>query len=136
MENLKAQLFTDGGSRGNPGPAGIGWAIWIEDRRKIGGQHIGIATNNVAEYQALIRGLEECSKLGIQIVDCFLDSNLVVNQMKGLFKIKQVHLAILAQQAKDIALRFVSVSYTYIPREKNTLADKMANKALDKHLNN
>ena len=128
MENLQAQLFTDGGSRGNPGPAGIGWVI---TNVKSGGEYIGVATNNVAEYKALIRGLEECYKLGVKQVECFLDSNLVVNQMKGLYKIKEAHLATLAGEAKKIEAKFASVTYTHIPREKNTLADKEVNKALD-----
>jgi len=128
-------LFTDGGARNNPGPAGIGWVIYGKIKSQIvasGGEFIGAATNNEAEYRALIRGLEECKKLKIKELECLLDSNLVVNQLNGKFKVKQSHLEIFVIEVKKLESQFNSISYNYIPREKNALADRLVNLAIDK----
>lgn len=137
MKYQEVQLFTDGGSRNNPGEAAIGFVIFkLDQSNKLVkldqlGKRLGIATNNVAEYKALIEGLKACQKLGAEKVKCFLDSNLVVNQLNGRYRIKEPGLIPLAQEAKMLEKNFVSVSYTHIPREQNKLADKLVNEAID-----
>jgi len=137
MEKTSLMLFTDGGSRGNPGPAGIGFVIFKTDpfgkleKLDQTGKRIGIATNNVAEYTALIEGLTKCQILGALEVSCFLDSLLVVCQLTGKYKIKDLNLQKLCQKIKLLENNFKKVTYTHIPREKNHLADSLVNKALD-----
>ncbi|MDP2860941.1 MAG: ribonuclease HI family protein [bacterium] len=144
-------IFTDGGARGNPGPAAIGVVIKDQDHKVIGqiSQTIGHATNNVAEYKAVIAGLrwiierhkgtkaQRCRGAeGTEVWSCrvnfFLDSTLVVNQLSGKFKIKNADLKKLALEAKALEKSFGGpVSYTAIPREKNREADFLVNQALD-----
>jgi ribonuclease HI len=139
MNEQILNIFTDGGARGNPGQAATGFVIFDHQDKEIirQGQCIGIATNNVAEYQAVIAALEFLNKtdcfIGKKIiVHFFLDSLLVVNQLIGKFKIKNENLAILANKIhgleKDINGTF---SYQFVPREKNKIADLMVNQALD-----
>lgn len=127
------KLYADGGSRGNPGPSASGYvlmdmnnAVFLEK-----GEYIGITTNNQAEYQALRYGLEEAHKLGIQEVNVFMDSLLVVNQMKGIFKVKNRDLYPIHEAIKERATDFKKVTYTHVPRELNKLADAMVNITLD-----
>jgi len=132
-------LHTDGGARGNPGPAGIGVVVEVEDggRREMVaeiGENIGIATNNVAEYRALIRGLQEAGRLGGTLVTCLLDSQLVVEQMNGRFKVKHENVLPLHRQATDLSRQFKKVTYGYVPRAKNASADALVNAALDGRL--
>ncbi|OZM75205.1 bifunctional RNase H/acid phosphatase [Amycolatopsis antarctica] len=123
----------DGGSRGNPGPAGYGAVVKSPDgvvlaERKDG---LGVATNNVAEYRGLIAGLTAAAELGASTVDARLDSKLVVEQMSGRWKIKHAGLQVLAAEAREVASRFSRVRYEWIPRARNSHADGLANEAMD-----
>jgi broad specificity phosphatase PhoE/ribonuclease HI len=131
---VRVIVEADGGSRGNPGPAGYGSVVWTADRTAVlaeSKQAIGRATNNVAEYRGLIAGLEEAAKLGATEVDVSMDSKLVVEQMSGRWKVKHPDIAALHQQATALSTRFDRISYTWIPRAKNSHADRLANEAMD-----
>jgi broad specificity phosphatase PhoE/ribonuclease HI len=131
---VKVIVEADGGSRGNPGPAGYGSVVWTADRQAVlaeSKQAIGIATNNVAEYRGLIAGLEEAVKVGATDVDVRMDSKLVVEQMSGRWKVKHPDLRVLIEQAAAVAKRFDSVDYAWIPRVENSYADRLANEAMD-----
>ncbi|OBI78108.1 bifunctional RNase H/acid phosphatase [Mycobacterium sp. E740] len=131
---MKVVVEADGGSRGNPGPAGYGSVVWAADRSVVlaeSKEAIGRATNNVAEYRGLIAGLGEAASLGATEVDVFMDSKLVVEQMSGRWKVKHPDISPLYQQAGELARRFDRVTYTWIPREKNSHADRLANEAMD-----
>jgi ribonuclease HI len=130
---VKARLHTDGGARGNPGPAGIGVVLTDESDNVIAevGEGIGIATNNVAEYTALIRGLEMALEHGVTEIDVFVDTQLIANQVKGEWKIKQEHLRPLAVRSQSLMNKFVGASIQQIPRERNADADKLANQGMD-----
>ena len=131
---MKVIVEADGGSRGNPGPAGYGAVVWTADHNTVLAerkQAIGRATNNVAEYNGLIAGLEEAAKLGASEVDVNMDSKLVVEQMSGRWKVKHPDMTPLHQQATSLSTRFDRVIYTWIPREKNSHADRLANEAMD-----
>lgn len=131
---MKVVVEADGGSRGNPGPAGYGAVVWTADHNTVLAerkQAIGRATNNAAEYSGLIAGLEEAANLGADEVDVNLDSKLVVEQMSGRWKVKHPDLAPLYQQATALATRFDRVTYTWVPRAKNSHADRLANEAMD-----
>lgn len=126
-------LSTDGGARGNPGPAGIGM-ILRDSRGHVVASHgrfIGEATNNVAEYTALIEGLALAKAHGAKRLRCQLDSELVVRQFKREYKVKDAELQRLFIQAWNAAAMFSSVSFEHIPREKNAAADALVNEALD-----
>lgn len=129
----KLFLYTDGGSRNNPGPAATGFVLRSEEGEilKKGGRFLGVATNNEAEYQALLGGLEIAKEFSPDHLDCFLDSSLVVNQLNGVFKIKEAHLRELVFEVKTIEQEFKSVQYQHIPREENNEADAIVNKILD-----
>ena len=131
--NKELVIFSDGGARGNPGPAGIGVVIYDGSNKilKEIGRYIGSTTNNQAEYKALITGLEEAIDLKGHDLVCYLDSELVVKQMQGLYKVREEGLKELATQALKLTAKFVSVKFVHIPREKNKLADKLVNMALD-----
>ena len=131
---MKVVVEADGGSRGNPGPAGYGSVVWSADRGAVlaeSKQAIGRATNNVAEYRGLIAGLEEAAKLGATDVDVFMDSKLVVEQMSGRWKVKHPDISPLHQQATALSGRFGHITYTWIPRARNSHADRLANEAMD-----
>ena len=130
---MKARLFTDGGARGNPGPAAYGYVLEAEDGSVLAahGERIGVATNNVAEYSALIAGLEKAVELGLASVEVVSDSELLVKQMRGEYKIKNETLQDLAQDARRLARKLGSVRYTAVRREHNELADRLVNEALD-----
>ena len=131
---MKLIVEADGGSRGNPGPAGYGTVVWSADRGAVlaeSKQAIGRATNNVAEYRGLIAGLEEAAKLGATDVDVLMDSKLVVEQMSGRWKVKHPDIAPLHQQAAALSTRFDHITYTWIPRAENSHADRLANEAMD-----
>jgi len=129
-------IYTDGGSRGNPGPAAIGVVIKDKDNKTLHqfGKTIGTATNNIAEYQGVIFALEYLitKKLKPQTINFFLDSALVVNQLSGLWKIKDANLRNLVIKVRELegALN-TNIKYTAIPREKNHQADALLNQALD-----
>jgi ribonuclease H / adenosylcobalamin/alpha-ribazole phosphatase len=131
---VKVLVEADGGSRGNPGPAGYGSVVWSADRSIVlaeSKQSIGRATNNIAEYRGLIAGLEEAAKLHATEVAVSMDSKLVVEQMSGRWKVKHPDLAELHAQARALAQGFERVSYTWIPRAENSHADRLANEAMD-----
>ena len=115
---MKVIVEADGGSRGNPGPAGYGAVVWSADHGAVlaeSKQAIGRATNNVAEYRGLIAGLEEAAKLGATDVDVLMDSKLVVEQMSGRWKVKHPDIAVLHQQATALSTRFDRITYAWIP---------------------
>ena len=130
---MKAKLFTDGGSRGNPGPAAYGFVLEAEDGTVLDarGEAIGVATNNVAEYSALVAGLERAVEVGVDELDVVSDSELLVKQMRGEYKVKNEALRQLSLRAKRIAGAAGTVRYTAVRREQNTLADQLVNEALD-----
>lgn len=131
---MKVVVEADGGSRGNPGPAGYGAVVWSADRTSVlaeAKEAIGVATNNVAEYRGLVAGLTEAARLGAAEVAVFMDSKLVVEQMAGRWKVKHPDLITLHRQARELASRFDHVRYSWIPREQNSHADRLANEAMD-----
>ena len=128
------QIYTDGAARGNPGPSGIGIVV------KKGAQtlaeisdFIGKATNNVAEYMAFIRGLEEALVLGATKIECFSDSELLVKQIQGEYKVKNEGLIPLHYHAKSLIRKFKTFSIEHTLREENKHADKLANRGIDEH---
>jgi ribonuclease HI len=129
----EAKMYTDGGSRGNPGQSACAFVICKLDDTVVekSGYYMGVATNNQAEYLGMIKGLERARDLGIDKVRLHSDSQLVVNQMNGFYKVRNQELAPLHQQLKDLAGSFESVSFQYVPRELNKLADKEVNRILD-----
>lgn len=130
---MKGVLHTDGGARGNPGPAGIGAVLRDGSGEIIGevAESIGSATNNVAEYSALIAGLELALQKGITDLDVFLDSQLLVSQLKGEWKIKNDRLRTLAVKARSLLNRFDKKTIQHVPREQNEDADRLANQGMD-----
>lgn len=130
------KLYADGGSRGNPGPSSSGFVLLDMNGSIIfkTGVYLGITTNNQAEYHALRLGLEEAKKIGALEVNIFMDSLLVVNQMKGIFKVKNRDLWPIYEAIKELAKHFKNVTYTHVPRELNKLADAEVNETLDAEL--
>jgi ribonuclease HI len=130
---VKARLSTDGGSRGNPGPAAYGYVLEAEDGTVLDarGEAIGTATNNVAEYSGLIAGLESALERGVDEVEVVSDSELLVKQMRGEYKVKNETLRELVDDAHVLARRLKRVRYTAVRREHNELADRLVNEALD-----
>lgn len=130
---MRATLYADGGARGNPGPAAGAAVLLGEDGRVLAerAQYLGTATNNVAEYTGLIVGLEEAKRLGVTKLDVRMDSLLVVQQMRGLWKIKHPGLRPLALRAGALLAEFPDRTVEHVPREENTLADALVNRALD-----
>ena len=133
MKLKKTVIFADGASRGNPGPAAIGVTIKDERGRLITSisQRIGKATNNQAEYRAIIAALEEAIRLGAKRVDIKMDSELVVKQINGGYRVKSAILKPLYQQVKQLQGSLENFTITHIPRRQNTEADRLANKALN-----
>ncbi len=128
-------IFTDGGSRGNPGPSAAGYVI-VNGRQEVvaqGGEYLGITTNNQAEYHGVLVGLQKARELGYKSVDFKIDSMLVVNQMKGFYKIKNRELWPIHEHIREIMKDFTHVGFTHVQREFNQLADGMVNKTLDAH---
>jgi ribonuclease HI len=132
----KLIINTDGGARGNPGPAALGVVIRDEFENIIQsfGEFLGNQTNNFAEYSALIRALEESHKLGGTHILVRMDSELIVKQMNGQYKIKEPTLQILAQKVINLRKHFESVTFTHVRREFNKDADKMVNMAIDQKI--
>jgi ribonuclease HI len=130
---VKARLSTDGGSRGNPGPAAYGYVLETEDGTVLDarGETIGTATNNVAEYRGLLAGLEAALERGVDEVEVVSDSELLVNQMRGEYKVKNETLRELVDEAHALADKLRRVTYTAVRREHNELADRLVNEALD-----
>jgi probable phosphoglycerate mutase len=130
---VRARLSTDGGARGNPGPAAAAYVLEAEDGTVLDarGEAIGVATNNVAEYRALVAGLARAVELGVDELDVVSDSELVVKQMTGEYRIKNKALLELSLEATRLARQVGSVRYTAVRREHNELADRLVNEALD-----
>ena len=130
---MRARLFTDGGARGNPGPAAFAYVLEAEDGTVLAahGEAMGVATNNVAEYSALVAGLEKAVELHLGELEVISDSELMVKQMRGEYKIKNEALRELSFHAAALARKLDSVTYTAVRREHNKLADQLVNEALD-----
>ena len=130
---MKARLSTDGGARGNPGPAAYGYVLEGGDGTVLDarGEAIGVATNNVAEYRALLAGLASALERGIEELEVVSDSELLVKQMRGEYKVKNETLRELVDEAQALERRFDAVRYTAVRREHNELADRLVNEALD-----
>ncbi len=131
---MRVLVEADGGSRGNPGPAGFGAVVFSADRAVVlaeSKEAIGVATNNVAEYRGLIAGLSAALNLGAAEVSVAMDSKLVVEQMSGRWKVKHPDLIELHRQARAAAAQFDRVEYRWIPRAQNSHADRLANEAMD-----
>ncbi|MFZ1323568.1 MAG: 4a-hydroxytetrahydrobiopterin dehydratase [Candidatus Saccharimonadales bacterium] len=129
----EVKVFADGGSRGNPGPSAGGFVILDMDDQILheSGKYLGITTNNQAEYHSLKGGLETALRIGARKVHVYMDSMLVVNQMKGIYKVKNRDLWPIHEAIKKLVPEFKEVSFTHVPREYNKLADSMVNKTLD-----
>lgn len=130
---MKARLSTDGGARGNPGPAAFGYVLEAEDGHVLAahGEAIGPATNNVAEYSGLVAGMEKAAELGVSELEVVSDSELMVKQMRGDYRVKNEALRALWEEANDLERRFAKVWYTAVRRAHNELADQLVNEALD-----
>lgn len=131
---MKVLVEADGGSRGNPGPAGYGAVVFTADHAAVlaeRNEFIGHATNNFAEYRGLIAGLEAAAAAGATEVAVSMDSKLVVEQMSGRWRVKHPDLVVLQQEASALAAGFDRISYTWIPRAQNAHADRLANEAMD-----
>ena len=126
-------LYADGASRGNPGPSSAGFVVLDGEDNVLhaDNKYLGITTNNQAEYHAVVMGMEWSLRQGVTRIDIRLDSMLVVNQLKGVFKVKNRDLWALYEKARELSERFDEFRVTHVPRELNKLADKEANKALD-----
>lgn len=131
---MKAIMFTDGGSRGNPGPSAIGIVIkntQNESIREIG-KYIGEGTNNEAEYTALVEGLTMLNNMHFDEADCYLDSELVVKQLNGSYKVKNSRILVFWKKIKELEKSFKAVNYSHVTRDKNKTADLLVNEALDR----
>jgi ribonuclease H / adenosylcobalamin/alpha-ribazole phosphatase len=131
---VKVVVEADGGSRGNPGPAGYGAVVLDADTGEVlveRAEGIGVTTNNVAEYQGLIAGLRAAAELGADTVDVRMDAKLVVEQMSGRWKVKHAALRPLALEAQQLARGFARIRYEWVPRARNSHADRLANEAMD-----
>ena len=130
---MKASLFTDGGARGNPGPAAFAYVLEDEEGTVLAahGETIGVATNNVAEYRGLVAGLEKAVELALTEVEVVSDSELIVKQMRGEYRVKNEALRELSLEASRLARRVGKVGYRHVRRAQNELADRLVNEALD-----
>ncbi len=130
---MRARLFTDGGARGNPGPAAAAYVLEGEDGTILGmhAEAIGVATNNVAEYRALLAGLKRARELGIDELEVVSDSELLVKQMTGEYRVKNAALVDLSLEAARLARELARVRYRAVRREQNEVADRLVNEALD-----
>ena len=130
-----ATVYVDGGSRGNPGPSGVGYYIVGEDGTEIarGGAFIGFATSRVAEYYALKRGIEKAIELGLKSVRFVGDSLMMINQMNGVYQVKNQDLVPIYNDIRKLLASFEAVAFVHVKREQNTIADREVNLAIDKH---
>ncbi|MDD3778419.1 MAG: ribonuclease HI family protein [Patescibacteria group bacterium] len=134
MINESAKIFSDGGARGNPGPAGIGAIIYDAKGKVLAeiAEYLGKTTNNQAEYRALIAALNKAKNLKLKVVDCYLDSELVVKQLNRQYKVKNKELSPLFLEVYNISLSFKKITFNHIKREQNKEADRLANEAMDR----
>ncbi len=132
---MKLIIYTDGGARGNPGPAAAGIVIKDEHHKILAefGHYLGETTNNQAEYRALVLALEKAKDLNGTEVQCFADSELMVKQLNHQYKVRDADLAPLFLKAWNLSTAFKKISFHHIPRERNKEADKIVNDTLDKH---
>jgi len=130
----KLIIYCDGGARGNPGPGGIGAVVYDKDQNKLAeiSEYLGKSTNNQAEYKAVIAAINKAGEFGAKELDFYLDSELVVKQLKGEYKVKNKELAPLFVKVYNKTLDFSRVNFYHIPRNKNKEADKLANQAMDR----
>lgn len=130
-----ATLYVDGGSRGNPGPSGVGYYIVGENGEELarGGEFIGFATSRVAEYYALKTGLEKAIELGLKSVRVVGDSLMMINQMNGIYRVKNLDLAPIYEDVQRLLQNFEAVAFVHAKREQNVVADKEVNLAIDRH---
>lgn len=130
---MKAKLFTDGGARGNPGPAGIGGVLYDQNDQEFASfsEYLGETTNNQAEYKALLKGLELALEHQVTELSCFLDSELVVKQLNKEYKVKDAGLAKLFVKIWNLSQTFAQISFSHVRREFNKEADRLVNQALD-----
>jgi ribonuclease HI len=130
---VRALLYTDGGARGNPGPAATAYVLQADDGTVLAaqGEAIGVATNNVAEYSALVSGLRRAIELGVAELEVRSDSELMVKQMRGEYRVKNPALRELYLDTSRLASQLGSVTYTHVRREHNELADRILNDVLD-----
>lgn len=135
---MLVKIFSDGGARGNPGPAAAGVLVFDEDNKllNIDGKYLGEITNNQAEYKAIILGLKLAERLQSDKVYYYLDSELAVNQLNGEYKVKNNEIKKLKNQIDKLIMKFSDVQFFHIVREKNKLADKMVNLIIDAVLEN
>ena len=135
VRGVRATLFADGGSRGNPGPAASGAVLYDEggDVLREIGTFLGVTTNNVAEWTALVEGLKAAAELGVDELDVRMDSELVVKQLNGEYRVKHPGLIPLHAQAKGLLRRFGRVDVRHVPRKENAAADALVNQVLDAH---
>jgi|SRR3989338_691875 len=134
IKHHKLVIYTDGGARGNPGPAGCGAVIFDENGKSILATHkkyLGEQTNNFAEYSAVVLALEEAKKLGAEEIEFYLDSELVVKQMRGEYRIKNPGLGKLFIKIHNLKQRFKKITFRHVRREQNKLADKLVSQAID-----
>ena len=130
----KLIIFTDGGSRGNPGPAGLGAIIYDENHKVLAeiSEFLGVTTNNQAEYRAILAAIKKAVSLGAKEVEFYLDSELAVKQLNREYKVKNKDLAPLFLAIYNLTLSFKKISFTHVPRERNKEADRLANEAMDR----
>jgi ribonuclease HI len=131
--DVRARLWTDGGARGNPGPAAFAYVLEAEDGTVLDarGESIGVATNNVAEYSALVAGLRRAAEAHVTELEVRSDSELMVKQMRGEYRVKNKELQVLFLDASRAARAVGRVTYEHVRREHNELADRLVNEALD-----
>lgn len=131
-------LFTDGGARGNPGPAATAALLFNQSNELVdfAGEYLGSTTNNQAEYRALLIGLQMAVDNGVQELLCNLDSELVVMQLNGAYRVKHKELIPLFEQIKELRTKFPKITFAHVRREKNKFADKLANLLMDAAQNN
>jgi ribonuclease HI len=132
----RMRVYSDGAARGNPGPAGAG-AVLVEPNGQVVdrlGKYLGIQTNNFAEYMGLLLGLRRARELGVQEVEVYADSELMIRQLAGRYQVKSASLRPLYEEALDLLNRFSRVKLVHVPREMNSAADEMSNRAIDEKL--
>jgi len=135
VSGVKATLFADGGSRGNPGPAASGAVLYDEHGELVEeiGSFLGVATNNIAEWTALVEGLEAALARGVDDIAVRLDSELVVKQLSGEYRVKNAGLVPLHARAKTLLRKFARTDIRHVPRKANAAADAVVNQVLDAH---
>ncbi|MBI4050218.1 MAG: ribonuclease HI family protein [Candidatus Doudnabacteria bacterium] len=132
----KLIIYTDGGARGNPGPAAAGGAIYARSGKLIEkfSKYLGERTNNEAEYEAIILALEKAARQRAAQVRFYMDSELVARQLSGIYRVRERRLAELLLKVRNLETNFQKVSFTHVPREKNRVADRLVNECLDERV--